>query len=175
MKENEIALVPATLRHEDALWHMLTYAATMTEPTEQAISKAKTDPYLRTYVENFGSYEGDLGIVAEQPDGMIIGAAWLRRSHEHDSFRVGGSELPELAMGLFPSYRGRGIGTRMLGTLLDAARNRYSAVALSVRETSPAYRMYLRFGFVETGRMENRVGGTSISMQLALIRIHTGV
>ncbi len=52
--------------------------------------------------------------------------------------------------------------------LLEAARGRYPALALSVREGNPAVRLYERFGFVEERRVVNRVGGASLVMRLPL-------
>ncbi len=158
----------ATANDTDFLWQMLTYAASMPGETSDAIARAQSDPYLQSYVSGFGTKEGDLGTIAERSDGLAIGAAWLRISPGNDPFRVGDPGTPELAMGLLPDYRGQGIGTVLLKTLLMAARTTYSTVALSVREGNRAYPLYLRFGFVETGRLTNRVGGSSISMALVL-------
>jgi len=175
MENHNLIFMPATARHEDVLWHMLTYAATMSKKTDLAIALAKADPYLRTYAEGFGMNEGDLGIVAEHACGLAVGAAWLRTSHIEGSMRVSSSDTPELAMGLLPECRGRGIGTKLLEVLPDTASVKYSTIVLSVREENLACRMCLRFGFVETGRIKNRVGGDSISMQLALNSHHPNV
>jgi GNAT superfamily N-acetyltransferase len=106
----------ATANDTDFLWQMLTYAASMPEETSRAIARAKSDPYLQSYVNSFGTHEGDLGTIAERSDGLAIGAAWLRISHGNDPFRVGDPGTPELAVGLLPDYRGLGIGTVLLGT-----------------------------------------------------------
>lgn len=158
----------ATANDEDLLWHMLTYASSMPEDTSLAIARAKSDPYLQSYVDGFGTKKGDLGVIVEQSQGLRIGAAWLRMERGNDPFRVGDSDIPELAMGLLPNYRGQGVGTMMLKALLMAAREMYSKIALSVREENPACRLYRRLGFVETGRLTNRIGGRSISMVLVL-------
>jgi len=168
MVSSSLSFRSATAKDVDVLWHMLTYASSMPGDTSLAIARARSDPYLRSYVDGFGTKEGDLGVVVEHSEGLKIGAAWLRMDRGNDPFRVGDSDIPELAMGLLPNYRGQGIGTMMLNVLLMAARERYATVALSVREENPAYRLYRRLGFVETGRLTNRVGGRSISMTLVL-------
>lgn len=168
MNANTISFVNATAEDEPILWVMLTHAASMTEPLDEAIARAKADPYLGTYVAGFGQRDGDMGIVAEDEQGVGVGAAWLRLSHEPDPFRVSGNNTPELAMGLSPEFRGQGIGTKMLAALFEMARPKYEAVALSVREANPALHLYRRFGFVETGRITNRVGGVSFTMLLKL-------
>lgn len=56
----------------------------------------------------------------------------------------------------------------MMGALIEAARGRFPEIVLSVREENPAVRFYRRLGFLESGRMENRVGGASLVMRLPL-------
>lgn len=76
--------------------------------------------------------------------------------------------MPELAIGLVPSARDRGVGGLLLGALFASAEDRYPAIALSVREGNPAVRLYARHGFVEEGRVVNRVGKTSLVMRRRL-------
>ena len=52
--------------------------------------------------------------------------------------------------------------------LLDAARIRFDAVVLSVRDGNPAVRLYERHGFVTERRIENRAGGVSLAMRREL-------
>jgi len=59
------------------------------------------------------------------------------------------AEFPELCMAVRSGQRGRGVGTRMLRTLLDAADERGWSVSLSVQRENPACRLYRRCGFVE--------------------------
>jgi ribosomal protein S18 acetylase RimI-like enzyme len=160
-------LRPAGPADEPTLWLMLTHAASMSPAGEAAIARARADGYLRTYVEGWGR-AGDLGVIAQDRAGVPLGAAWLRLGEATGPFKLGDREVPELATALLPEARGQGIGTALLAELIDEARGRYPAIVLSVREENPAVRFYVRLGFRETGRMENRVGGASLVMRLPL-------
>lgn len=56
-------------------------------------------------------------------------------------------ELRIVDLALVPERRGRGIGTRLLRALLDEADTTGAAVVLHVEPSSPARRLYRRFGF----------------------------
>ena len=77
---------------------------------------------------------------------------------------------PELAVGVLPDFRGRGIGQLLLERLMNAAASKYAAVSLNVRASNPAVRLYDRLGFrkVEGSDMVNRVGGHSFNMIVRL-------
>ena len=49
------------------LWEMLTYAATMAPGGAASVAEARTDPYLRTYVDGWGRAD-DLGLIARAGD-----------------------------------------------------------------------------------------------------------
>jgi GNAT superfamily N-acetyltransferase len=51
-----------------------------------------------------------------------------------------------------PSHQGRGLGAAVLAALLAEADAAGEAVELSVLRESPALRLYIRAGFVETAR-----------------------
>lgn len=101
-------------------------------------------PELSAYVEAFGQRAGDCCLVAEV-DERVVGAAWSRVMH---GFGAIDERTPELAVALFPDWRGAGIGTRLIGVLLGELRLRgYAAVSLSVQRANPAARLYPRLGF----------------------------
>jgi len=58
-----------------------------------------------------------------------------------------------LGMGVIESYRGRGIGKALMGSALQAAKERgFTRIELTVRVDNPrAKRLYEQFGFVEEG------------------------
>jgi GNAT superfamily N-acetyltransferase len=163
---HDITTRPATPDDTTFLWHMLTLAASM-GGTDEDIARAKVDPALTGYVDGFGG-DGDLGIIALH-GGSAVGAAWLRllRGAPHPA-KVWTPETPELAIATLPAARGFGVGTVLLRAVIDAARGRYPAIALSVRAASPAVRLYERFGFAEERRIVNRVGGVSLVMRRPL-------
>ena len=141
------------------LWLMLTYAASMAPGGLASVEAAQQDAGLRWYVELWGARPGDLGVVAIREDDAPVGAAWLRLLEGEHPHKVATAEIPELAIGVDPAHRGRGIGARLIEALVERARGRYPALALSVRETNPSVRLYERAGFVVERTVVNRVGG----------------
>jgi putative acetyltransferase len=95
----------------------------------------------RKWMEN--ASEGHTSIVAVL-DGRIVGNAGVtqykfRRSH------VGG-----IAMCVHDDFHGRGIGSALLGTLVDAADNWFNLKRLELSvfvDNEPAIRLYKKFGF----------------------------
>jgi ribosomal protein S18 acetylase RimI-like enzyme len=156
-------------RDDDAfLWLMLTHAASMRAGAEAAVAEAQADAYLRTYVEGWGA-PGDLGVIAER-GGEPIGAVWIRYGA---GLKAGAERAPrvaELATAMAPAHRGGGAGTAMLDALVARARagDAHDVIVLSVRDGNPAVRLYERAGFVTERAVENRVGGVSYAMRLAL-------
>ncbi len=158
----------ATADDEHTLWLMLTFAASMADGGAEEVPRAKADAYLRTYVEEWGRRDGDVGVVALDETGRSLGATWLRLKAGHGEFSVGTAAIPELATAVRPECRGRGVGTLMMKALIEISRKRFNAIELSVRETNRAATFYGRFGFRETGRLQNRVGGASLVLRLDL-------
>jgi ribosomal-protein-alanine acetyltransferase len=68
-------------------------------------------------------------------------------------FLPGGTQADVLTIAVRPVHWGQGIGSALLGTLLDAARSRGCAeVFLEVRADNPrAHGLYLRRGFTDLG------------------------
>lgn len=81
-----------------------------------------------------------------------MGAAWLRTFPADDpGFGFVAADVPELAIGVLPAWRGRGIGTRLLRAVVAGA----ARVSLSVERANPAVRLYVREGFVAVDVGEN--------------------
>ena len=101
-------------------------------------------PSLWKYIEEFGTREGDLCVVAEI-DKVVVGAVWTRLIH---SYGFVDNKTPELSISLYPQYRNQGIGTKLIyGIFEELSRAGYRSVSLSVSKQNPAVRMYLRIGF----------------------------
>ncbi len=137
------------LARDDAhcLWEMLyqaIYVPPGAAPPGREIVRA---PELARYVADWGR-PGDMGYLAVDADGMLLGAAWLRCfPADQPGYGFVDEATPELLVAVMPGYRGQGIGTRLLTALLEAARSRYAAVSLSVQAENPAVRLYRRLGF----------------------------
>ena len=65
-----------------------------------------------------------------------------------DDFGQGDDSIPSLAISLLPGYRGRGIGTQLLDSLLSLLWQKgFARASLSVQKENPARRLYERAGF----------------------------
>ena len=77
------------------------------------------DPSLRIYWEGFGREPDDRALCAEAK-GQIIGAIWCRMLPE--GFGHADRRTPELALAVLAAYRAQGIGSRLIGQMLEALR-----------------------------------------------------
>jgi GNAT superfamily N-acetyltransferase len=81
----------------------------------------------------------------------------------HDIIALGGEQVGRLLVArssaeilltdisLLPEHRGKGIGSELIGKLLDEAQRTSRSVCLQVLRNNPAARLYARLGFVQTG------------------------
>ncbi len=150
---------PLTLVDEPFLWEMLYQAIYV--PTGQPAPPRDIiqQPEIARYVQDWGK-PGDRGFLALNPKtDQPIGAIWVRIFPiEAPGYGYVGEGVPELAMAVLPRDRGQGIGTQLLGTLIDSQPD--DSLCLSVSAGNPVVRLYQRFGFV----MVNHANG-SITMR----------
>ena len=115
-----------------------------------------SDPAIALYLEGWGR-SGDAAVVALDPDdGRRVGAAWYRlMPPEKPGYGFVDASTPELAIGVVPGARGRGIGGALLAALMDVARSGgFGALSLSVRrKNTAAVRLYERNGFVRAAEI----------------------
>jgi ribosomal protein S18 acetylase RimI-like enzyme len=160
----------AAPKDEPFLWHMLYEAAHMAEAGEP-IEAAQHNPALAHYVAHWGQ-EHDVGYIAIDPNtGQRASAAWFRLLHGvNKGYGYVSGQMPELAIGALPAYRGQGAGITLMEALIQHARGTYTGLSLSVRNSNLAVRLYERFGFqrVPGSEVANRVGGHSCTMVLNL-------
>ena len=144
------------LRHY--LWLSIFTPAGVEPPPAEIVDR----PDLALYVAGWGRY-GDDGVLAiDTAHGADVGAAWLRLwPGPETGYGYVDRSTPELAIAVRQAFRGRGIGTCLLDTLLDRASQRHRAVSLSVSRDNPAIALYQRLGF----RVIAEAGG-SFTMRL---------
>lgn len=120
-------------------------------------------PELEQYERNYGSYGGDIGVYIIA-DGKVAGGAWVRILA--NGFAYINDDTPELAFGVKPEFRNKGIGTAIMNQLFIEVSKVFSQMSLSVRENSPAISLYKRLGFkkVEGSEHENSEGSISLTM-----------
>lgn len=130
---------------EWALLPDFTYEAIFKRPEDGPVPRTVLQyPALRGYYQGFGSGNTDRCLVAVA-DGAVVGAAWTRAAAGYGSVDA---ETPELAMSLYPEWRGMGIGSRLLDAMLRLAEDeRWERISLSVQLDNFARSMYLKAGF----------------------------
>ncbi len=102
------------------------------------------EPTLWIYVDQFGTKKDDHCFVAEVGN-KIVGAVWVRciRAFGHIS-----ESVPEFAISVYPQYRGKNIGTKLMETMLEHLKSRgYALTSLAVQKDNYAVKMYKKVGF----------------------------
>jgi ribosomal protein S18 acetylase RimI-like enzyme len=110
------------------------------------------------YVKAWGR-PGDTAMIAIE-GGFPVGAAWYRLfGKDKPGYGFVDERTPELAIAVVPSARGKGVGSKLLDTLLGRARAAgYSTISLSVdRANAGAIELYRRHGFERVGEDDDSV------------------
>ena len=110
------------------------------------------------YVKAWGR-PGDAAMIAID-GGFPVGAAWYRLfSRDRPGYGFVDERTPELAIAVVPNARGKGVGSALLGALLDRARAEgHDAISLSVdRDNAGAIELYARHGFERVGDEDDSV------------------
>ncbi len=101
-------------------------------------------PELQIYTQDFGKSEHDRAFAAVC-DEKIIGAVWVRIMDDYGHID---DATPSFAISLYPEYRGQGIGTELMKTMLsELEKQGYQQASLSVQKANYAERMYRKLGF----------------------------
>ena len=101
-------------------------------------------PELKVYIEDFGKKKDDCCLVAEY-NSKAIGAVWTRIMNDYGHVD---DETPSLSISLYPEYRSKGIGSRLMSEMIELlGRKGYNRVSLSVQKANYATNMYLKLGF----------------------------
>jgi len=116
----------------------------------------------------WGERAGDIGLIALALDGGKVGAAWAHVMPAHSPlYRFVVPGTPEVAISV-AQHLGAGADALLLRCLLEAASCSHPRLALSVRASNPAKRLYERLGFVTVGSITSRVGNPSFVMEVVL-------
>ena len=121
IKESEIQVLP------DFLYEAIFIPEGATPPPREIIKQSE----LQVYIYDFGKYDDDICYVAEV-DGDIIGAVWVRIMDDYGHID---DETPSFAISLNKKYRGQGIGTALMETMLEELKERgYKQTSLAVQK-----------------------------------------
>lgn len=123
------------------------------DPERPALTmeQLRADPALSKYVDDWPA-AGEQGLVAEitgGPGQPLAGAAWWRFfSAESPGYGFVAADIPEISLGVAPSWRGRGVGRALLRGLLELARAaEVERISLSVERANFAAGLYTAEGF----------------------------
>jgi GNAT superfamily N-acetyltransferase len=99
---------------------------------------------------------GDVGVISEDETRQPRGAAWFRLlSTDNPGYGFIDESMPEVSIVVLGSFRGRGIGTELLSTLLEKAADAgFQALSLSVSKDNPALQLYEKLGFAKVKPVE---------------------
>ena len=140
---------PLTAADEPTLWEMLYQALQSSEGGGGPAREIIRQPDFARYVEEWGR-AGDVGFIAyDQNHDQALGAVWQREALVKAE-GAAGDAVPELAFAVRSGHRRRGIGAALL-TQWVRSKPEQSAVHMRVAPSSPAVRLYERFGFKVTG------------------------
>ena len=134
----DYAIRPLTTADEPILREILYQAIHRSEggPPQDAVKR----PAFARYVDGWGRPD-DAGFVAHDTEsGQLLGAVWMRRLSEQPD------APPDLAFGVKPGLRRRGIGAALLTQLVKAYPGQ-STISIRASAKNPAVRLYERFGF----------------------------
>jgi ribosomal protein S18 acetylase RimI-like enzyme len=138
ISDMDYAIRRLTTADEPILWETLYQALHTSEggPPRDAVKR----PEFARYVDGWGRPD-DAGFVAHDTEsGQLLGAVWMRRlSDQPDA-------PPDLAFGVKPGLRRRGIGAALLTQLVKAYPEQ-STISIRASANNPAVRLYERFGF----------------------------
>ena len=151
---SNISIRKALASDQAFLDEMLVTSLYAPEGLEPFTNDVLLNPDIARYTRAWGR-ASDIGFIAFDNQ-TAVGAVWLRLFTElQKGYGFVDAEIPELGVALRPDYRGQGVGTLLLGTLLDAAKTEYEAVSLSVSKGNAALGLYERLGFVSVAESKD--------------------
>ena len=78
-------------------------------------------------------------------NGNVVGAVWTRIMNDYGHVD---DETPSFAISLLKEYRGQGIGTKLMKSMLSLLKEQgYKKASLAVQKANYAVKMYKKVGF----------------------------
>jgi ribosomal protein S18 acetylase RimI-like enzyme len=113
-----------------------------------ALDTVLSVPENARYITEWGR-PGDVALFALDRRDEPVGAAWLRLfTAAEPGYGYVADDIPELAIAVYPEFRGQRVGTLLLGSVIARAeRDRTRAISLSVNRDNPVRPLYARYGF----------------------------
>ncbi|MRX42611.1 GNAT family N-acetyltransferase [Agromyces kandeliae] len=128
----------------DMLVEAANWRAGATRPRHVVLGDASHAAYVAGWQR-----PADRGVVAVDPEGRPVGAAWYRLfGADRPSQGFVATGVPELIIGVRPLWRAQGVGRALLRALTEDARSGgYARLALSVEHGNFAHELYRSEGF----------------------------
>ena len=125
---------------EDFLYEAIFIPKGTKKPPREIIKNEE----LQVYIKDFGTDKNDNCLVAEY-NNKIVGACWTRIMNDYGHID---NSTPSFAISLYEEYRGKGIGTRLMRSMLKLLKDKgYKKTSLSVQKKNYAVEMYKKLGF----------------------------
>ncbi len=125
---------------EDFLYEAIFIPEGVEKPSRDIIRKEE----LQVYIKDFGTNKDDNCLLAEC-DNKIVGACWTRIMNDYGHID---NDKPSFAISLYEEYRGKGIGNRLMKSMLKLLKDKgYKKTSLSVQKNNYAVKMYKNVGF----------------------------
>ena len=123
----------------DFLYEAIFIPEGMDKPPKSIIKQ----PELQVYIKDFGKAD-DWCLVVETKE-KIMGAVWVRIMNDYGHID---DKTPSFAISLYEEYRNLGIGTALMGAMLQLLKVKgYKQTSLSVQKANYAVKMYRKAGF----------------------------
>jgi ribosomal protein S18 acetylase RimI-like enzyme len=113
-------------------------------PLDELLARPETARYITEW-----GRPGDAAVFALDRRDEPVGAAWFRHfTAAAPGYGYVADDIPELAIAVFPEFRGQRVGSLLLGSLIAKAQSQGErGLSLSVNRENPARRLYARHGF----------------------------
>ena len=147
---DNVTIRQASATDDEFLQRMLAVAAGWRPgSTVRSVDEVLADPELAHYVVAWPRPD-DFGVVAQDEEGRLVGAAWCRFFPGDDAgYGFISPKVPEVSIGVVSDFRGRGVGRRLMVGLIEEARSRgIERLSLSVEVENLAIGLYSKLGFV---------------------------
>ena len=132
---------------DQAFMEEILYEANCEYKGERPDSSISKDPKLVRTI-NLGQ-EKESCVIAEDGEGKAIGACWLNWfSKENPRYGFIHEEVPELHISILPDYRGLGIGTILINSVIEKMPEGSFGISLRIDRRNPAIRLVQRLGFI---------------------------
>ena len=123
----------------DFLYEAIFIPEGMDKPLKSIIKQ----PELQAYIKDFGKAD-DWCLVVETKE-QIVCAVWVRIMNDYGHID---DKTPSFAISLYEEYRNLGIGTALMGAMLQLLKVKgYKQTSLSVQKANYAVKMYRKAGF----------------------------